>query len=785
MFRRIQLNTWSIVSFAALLGILWVFLAPSQIGGPVTYVLVNGNSMEPDYQKGDFILARKQSEYSVEDAIVYNHPNIGPVFHRIVGQDGTEFILKGDNNDWIDSHKPTSEEIFGKLWVHLPSAGNIITKLRTPLYLVLFSLLIAGLIVASVFAIRSNLPKHYLRKHMKRKKRINPSEVGSQGDRLETLLVIGVFLLASLVLGAFAFARPINLKVADDIQYTHTGELSYSAPDTEDIYDAEEIQTGEPVFLELACNVDLEYKYKLTILSGESLPASNFHGSASVLVRVSDPNGWNRTLQLMPSSTFSGRQVTLRTGLNLCEVQDLIAHMETVTGVGNRQYNLAFLPEISIQGEVDGSLMQSDFAPVIVFQLDSLLMKVSANGEESPLTPSEMGLISRFSDKPNTLAILGLSIPVLSARWVAAVSFLLTLSLGYWSAWPVYQDWQKGDAARIQIQYSPLLIDIREESLTSGSNHFVEVVSFRELSKLAERYGSVILHESQGHFHRYLVQDGDTVYRYALDGADPDAIFPNFSEFRYALRQAVAGQELKHYYQAIVSVETEEIVGLEALLRWTHPIHGAIYPGQFIVRAEESDLINEIDDWAMKQACKQAKEWQETGVPFGRLSVNVSSHRFTQTSFIDWFRDILDDIGCDPSCLQFEINRANVVSQNETALENLHRLNEMGIHLAIDNFATAEANQINHLSRMPIHCLKIDRSVIQNPKDNPLVRAVVKMAQSLDLKVVAQGVETETQMAFVREHPIDFAQGYFLSWPAPADEVPTLLEKGVFAISEE
>ncbi|MBS1250443.1 MAG: putative signaling protein [Chloroflexi bacterium] len=775
ILRLFRSQTGSTVSFVALLGILWLFFAPSQISGPVTYVMVDGNSMEPGYHKGDLILARTRREYHVEDIVVYEHPEVGPIFHRIVDREGEQFTLKGDNNDWLDTYHPTSQEIFGKLWLHIPSAGGMIAKLRTPLYLAIFSLLVAVLIVLSVFAKQEGFPRQRLRKGMKRKRQSRSFGRGTQEGSLEILLVIGVFLTLSLILGAFAFTRPSTLKTGDDLQYQHTGQLVYSAQDTGDVYDAEKIQAGEPVFLALACQLELAYEYDVSFPAGEEIPMADFQGNGQMLVKVEDPNGWNRTLSLMPSVPFSGSGVIFKTGLDLCQVRELITHKEEVTGVTNRWYNLVLLPEISIQGDVGGKKLQDTFAPAVKFQLDSLLMRLVSDEETDPLLSTERGVLPGFKEIPNTLSILGVSLPVTSARWISGLLFFLALGLGAWMGWPVYQAWQRGDASRIQIQYSPLLIDIREESLTSASHHFVELVSFRELAKLAERYGAVILHEMRGRFHRYLVQDGDTVYQYALDATALDAVFPDFGEFKHALRQAINDRELQLYYQPIVSLATGELLGAEALLRWTHPQHGIIYPAEFIERAEEGDLIAAIDDWVLDQVCHRAKEWHAQGISFGGISVNVSSDRFSQSSFVDWLASTMETIGCDPHCLQLEINRANVVSQDEMALKNLRKLKEMGLYLTIDNFATIGANRIDHLSRMPVQCVKIDRSVIQNPQDNLLVDAVVKMAQSLDLKVVAQGVETEEQLVFLKQHAIDAVQGYFLSRPVPAEELVHLL----------
>jgi EAL domain-containing protein (putative c-di-GMP-specific phosphodiesterase class I) len=354
----------------------------------------------------------------------------------------------------------------------------------------------------------------------------------------------------------------------------------------------------------------------------------------------------------------------------------------------------------------------------------------------------------------------------------------LSLGTGVWIGWPFYQEWVRDDAARIQLQYNPMLIDVEEGSLVSGSQ-VVDVGSFQDLTKLAERYGAVILHEGCGGSHRYFVQNGDVVYQYSLEVCLSDSIFPDHTALKQAVKQAVTEGELQLYYQPVYSLRDNKIVGLEALLRWEHPRHGVLCPAEFIPQAEESGLIEQIDWWVLQTACQQLKSWQEAQLPLVPLSLNISTDVFVQPDCVAGIMDIIDASGCQPQYLQLEISRANLISQDEDVIACLQRLKDMGISLAIDNFATSGANQIDHIAWLPANSLKIDRSVVQrvlqSPRDTLLVSAVAKMARSLEMEVIAQGVETQDQMTFLQSERIDQAQGYLLSHPIPADQVPALL----------
>jgi diguanylate cyclase (GGDEF)-like protein len=248
-----------------------------------------------------------------------------------------------------------------------------------------------------------------------------------------------------------------------------------------------------------------------------------------------------------------------------------------------------------------------------------------------------------------------------------------------------------------------------------------------------------------------------------------------------SLRRALERNELQVYYQPRVEVRTERIVGFEALLRWKHPELGFISPGQFIPLAEESGLIVPIGDWVLREAARQNKEWQDSGLAPVRMAVNLSSVQFSHSTLLVTIKEALESSGLDAQWLELELTESTVMRDPGSVVETLARIKGAGIHLSIDDFGTGYSS-LAYLKRFPIDALKIDQSFIRestsNPDDAAIVTSILLMARSLKLGVVAEGVETESQLSFLRVMQCDEVQGYLFSPPVPADKARLLLERG-------
>lgn len=243
------------------------------------------------------------------------------------------------------------------------------------------------------------------------------------------------------------------------------------------------------------------------------------------------------------------------------------------------------------------------------------------------------------------------------------------------------------------------------------------------------------------------------------------------------LRKAMDNNELVLFYQPQVDTHSGRVVGAEALLRWQHPEKGLIPPFQFIPLAEEMGLISDIGDWVIREACNQIKAFNDKGIHLPKVAVNVSALQFTP-SFTRRVREILDQTEVDPAVLELELTEGVVMGDTTASVKALAELRDLGVSLSIDDFGTGYSS-LSYLSRFPLDELKIDRSFVieaaNKPEDASLVRAIIAMAKGLGLKLVAEGVETDQQYAFMTAEGAHVIQGYMFSKPVPADELEPLL----------
>ncbi|MGE0357804.1 MAG: EAL domain-containing protein [Burkholderiales bacterium] len=247
-----------------------------------------------------------------------------------------------------------------------------------------------------------------------------------------------------------------------------------------------------------------------------------------------------------------------------------------------------------------------------------------------------------------------------------------------------------------------------------------------------------------------------------------------------ALRRAVLQKDFVLHYQPQVNLETGAIVAVESLVRWKTEDSGTVMPGDFIPLAEETGLINEVGEWVLREACRQNKEWQDRGLAPRRMAVNLSARQFADKTFLDTVIRVLQDTGLDPKWLELEITESQVMRQTEGMILLLNRLSEMGVHLAIDDFGTGYSS-LSYLKRLPIQKLKIDQSFIRDitvdPNDAAIVVAIINMARSLDLETIAEGVETQGQLALLQAKGCRVGQGFYFSAPIAAENVYVLLRQ--------
>jgi EAL domain-containing protein (putative c-di-GMP-specific phosphodiesterase class I) len=249
-----------------------------------------------------------------------------------------------------------------------------------------------------------------------------------------------------------------------------------------------------------------------------------------------------------------------------------------------------------------------------------------------------------------------------------------------------------------------------------------------------------------------------------------------------SLRRALERQEFAIHYQPKVSLKTGTITGAEALLRWTHPVRGAIPPSQFIPVAEDCGLILPIGRWVLREACQQARAWVDAGLPLTTMAVNISAMEFRNDAFLQGVFGVLADSGLAPEFLELELTESVLMKHAETTESILRTLRARGVQLAVDDFGTGYSS-LSYLRKFPIDALKIDQSFIRQittvPDQTTIVTAVISMGRSLKLRVIAEGVETRQELAFLQAHQCDEAQGYYFGRPMIAEQFAQLLETGI------
>ncbi len=251
-------------------------------------------------------------------------------------------------------------------------------------------------------------------------------------------------------------------------------------------------------------------------------------------------------------------------------------------------------------------------------------------------------------------------------------------------------------------------------------------------------------------------------------------------ELETSLRVALQNDEFVLHYQPQIDLTTGRISGAEALIRWKRPHSDPVFPDRFIPLAEETGLINEIGDWVLSEACRQMLNWQRMGMDGIRVAVNMSGRQLKDTDVVESVHRVLEESGLNPDLLELEITESTLMHERDEAVNVLHRLKDMGVGISIDDFGTGYSS-LSYLKRLPIDRLKIDRSFIKDVTsdldDEAIVKAVMAVAHSLNLKVVAEGVETQEILEFLKYHHCDEAQGYLFSRPVPPEQFAHMLWK--------
>ena len=426
----VSLSSAAMVVFFAL---AWVLFAPPQIGGQTSYVILNGNSMEPGMKRGDLAIVREAGSYKPGDVVTYRHPQIGPVIHRIIGNDGARFVLQGDNNDFIDSYHPDQGEVVGKLWIHIPGVGTWLARFREPVSMA--GLLFVAFIGFGGAAARSQskTPKGRTGRPAYQARHSGTPTGESPMNQLlrnwqDTVSVLAAAGIAFIAVGWVAFHRPTHHEVPANIPYSQSLEYAYSAvPSDSRVYDTGVATPGEPVYRQLSSQVAFHIDYRF------DAEAAALAGSYHLVAELGDQNGWKRTIELTPATPFSGAGFTAEGVLDLATAQSLISVLEEQGGVKNDRYSVHIRPQVEVAGTIRGARFEDSFDEPLTMSLDGVQLKMAVEFDnETPLAPRTDGLVATERTEANTIKLLVFTLPVGLARALAAAGMGFVLAASGW-----------------------------------------------------------------------------------------------------------------------------------------------------------------------------------------------------------------------------------------------------------------------------------------------------------------------------------------------------------------
>lgn len=763
-------NTKALFAAAGFVLVLlaWILFAPVQIGGNAFYVVVNGNSMEPGFHKGDLAILKTTSDYQVGDIIAYKYPGLGDVFHRIVEIKGNSYIMKGDHNSWLDSYQPTREDMIARYWFCIPKVGLIVSSFKSPWVMAL----LAGILVLILGLTMINSSRKALPSGKNGKKKFSSNigfKIASWRESYYWLFyAVG---LIALVLGVVAFTRPLIKTVNDKVEFQQNGVFTYSGRSDQSVYDTQGFTTGDPVFMALSCKVNFEFQYAL-------LTPADFSGSGTyqMVAALQGSNGWRRNVDLIPETAFSGNKFDSKATLDICALRDLINNTESITAVQHLTYNVVITPKVKVEGQFNGLELNESFDPALTFSLDQEQMYIPLNSNQTgnPFQPVSSGFVATSHNEANTIPIFSLQLQVSTARIISLILLLIAL-LGLAIPMLIFSgSGQQNDKLKAKMLVGPMLVETLA-SPVSGIERFVDLVTFEDLVQLAESMGTTVFFHQQPLHIDYLVKDGNVVYRYR----QPAKLLESLEDdgFISEVHQAIVNNEFALFFQPIRTLEDGQVNQVEALLRWNHPRKGMIMAGDFLPQAEQSNAIKLIDQWVIENACTQLKKWHSSGIESVILSINISTQQLKDPTLARNIEDALLENQIDPKSLSIELS-LDQLTFDAAVLNNLKEIKKLGVIITVKSTDSTSLNKLHTLET--VDQLKLGRpivgQVLQNEQTGKLAQQIINEAHLKNVDVIAAGVETDEQIGFLRLNACDDIQGYLVSHPLSEKDIDAWLK---------
>lgn len=486
---------------------LWLLFAPKVLGGKVSYIVVSGNSMEPNFHKGDLVLTRELPGYEVGDAVAYYHPLLdGIVFHRVVEITQGRYFLQGDANNWLDSYTPASDEVLGKKWVRLEGFGRYLEKARQPEWL---AAIVVSFVLMTIWpgdSVQDEDDDEVDSPGRERKKQ--KGRIMAKQQRIHELIYLFLSLAGIGIIGlVFFFTRPITEIVESFSNLKHQGAFSYEADSKEEVYQDGKAKTGEPVFRNASSSMITTFEYS----QGHDA-VENIQGTYQLSYEIKDESGWSRTVEVLPPTDFSADQLTFSGKIWFHQIDAVIKDFEEATLVSRGVYTLSIIPVVTIHVGGEGGL-KSTFSPNLDFQFSDLEVRMLRSQEEDVLNPEQNFILADTTSQESSVDLLSFSIPVKVGRWM--FGFLLVASLGAagYLLWADVSAKNAGQAEAISYQYGDLIVKVKEYADVSER---ILVEDFLALVSLAERNRKNILYIEMRDEKQYFVILETKMYYFSI-----------------------------------------------------------------------------------------------------------------------------------------------------------------------------------------------------------------------------------------------------------------------------
>jgi signal peptidase I len=505
----------------AALACLWLYLAPTGLGGSTTYVVTDGISMEPHFHAGDLALVRSQSSYHVGEIVAYHSKAFHTiVLHRIVRIDGARYVFKGDNNNFVDFEHPARSQLIGALWLHIAGAGSRLESLRSPqlvgILIGIATLLFCGAAFTSQRRRRRNRRSGGTDQPPSRLPQARPAEpaVG--------ILAVGLIaLLPFVALTLIAFTRPSTSLLPYEVPYKQSGTLSYTANTAPGpIYAGDRAVTGEPLFTHVVNSVQLHFGYHFRAAAAHSLS-----GSAALYAKLASTSGWQTTFRLGRTISFRGDHASLDANLDLSSLLGLLRRVQATTAVSG-SYTLTLTPHVEVNGSLGALPLDAAFFPQMNFAVNQLEVQpaiapggtAAGQSSASQLSPSLAGSATGWRYQPLFISLKLMSLSVLTARRIA-LGGIVTVLLAMVAALIYARPRRRDEAATIRARYGRLIVPVERVWQLPGAP-VIDVEDIDALVRIAEHYDRAILQETAAEGTAFWVIDESGQFRYALETAE-------------------------------------------------------------------------------------------------------------------------------------------------------------------------------------------------------------------------------------------------------------------------